>query len=88
MSNLDPIVNDQVLSAFFSKRFRSVLSAKVTNKQFGYVMFNNFTEANQAVKEYNGKYLISKKIEVKHGNWASSQFEEGDRVSSYRQFSG
>ena len=56
VGDLDPNVNDQMLSAAFSKRYPSVIQAKIIvdpvtrySKGYGFIKFSDAEEAQRAI---------------------------------------
>lgn len=75
MGDLDPNVNDQMLMAAFSKRYETVTQAKIIvdpvtrySKGYGFIKFSNQEDAQRAIQEMNGKFLLTKPMKL---NYAS-----------------
>ena len=71
VSGFDLATTQTTLMEFFKSKYPSVCFSKLhvdpitkVPKGFGFVHFNNYEEAQRAVAEQNGKYLLGKKIKV------------------------
>lgn len=69
--DMDINVTEDMLFEFFKNKFPSVFAAKLIcdsnriSKGYGFIKMRSMEEANKAVKEMNGKYLLGKPIRVK-----------------------
>lgn len=73
VGDLDPNVNDQMLMAAFSKRYPSVIQAKIIvdpvtrySKGYGFIKFSSGDDAQRAIQEMNGKYLLTKAMKLNY----------------------
>jgi len=71
VGELDPSVNDQILTEFFQRRYRSVLGSKVivdpvtkNCKGFGFVKFSDNNEAQAAIREMQGSILRGRALKT------------------------
>ena len=69
---MDLNVSEEMLKEFFFKFYSSVSSTKIVvdpktrvSKGYGFVRFKDQNEANRALTEMNGKYILSKPIKCK-----------------------
>ncbi|CAF0862576.1 unnamed protein product [Rotaria sordida] len=69
VSNLDPLIDEQLLEVIFTKFGRVTKTHILRNgnqsKGVGFVCFNTIEEATKALNEMNGKWILSKPIYVK-----------------------
>jgi RNA recognition motif-containing protein len=70
-----------MLMAAFSKRYPSVTQAKIIvdpvtrqSKGYGFIKFSNSDDAQRAIQEMNGKYLLAKAMKL---NYAAQKKNEG-----------
>lgn len=70
--DMDLNVTEDILREYFKERYPSVIAAKIIcdpstriSKGYGFVKFRNMEEANNAVKEMNGKMLLTRPVRVK-----------------------
>jgi RNA recognition motif-containing protein len=70
-----------MLSAAFSKRYPSVIQAKIIvdpvtrySKGYGFIKFSNAEEAQRAIQEMNGKMLLTKPMKL---NYAAQKKDGG-----------
>lgn len=70
--DMDLSVTEDILKNFFTRFYTSVTSAKIIidpktkqSKGYGFVRFRDTNEANRALTEMNGKYILSKPVKVK-----------------------
>ncbi|CAF3137969.1 unnamed protein product [Rotaria sp. Silwood2] len=69
VSNLDPVIDEQLLEVIFTK-FGKVTKTHILrngsqSKGIGFVCFNTMEEITKALNEMNGKWILSKPIYVK-----------------------
>lgn len=71
MSDLDAYVNDSILFQAFKQKYPSVVSAKVildsitrVSKYYGFVKFSAYDESQRALKEMQGKMILTKPIKL------------------------
>ena len=74
MSDLDPLVTDQMLSDLFSSRYRvdsvriSIDPVTKQSKCYGIVRFINAEEATRALGEMNGRFFLTRPLKLKPFN--------------------
>jgi RNA recognition motif-containing protein len=74
-----------MLSAAFSKIYRSVIQAKIIvdpvtrySKGYGFIKFSDAEEAQRAIQEMNGKTLLTKPMKLNY----AAQKKEGSTSGS------
>lgn len=79
VGDLDNSINDQTLMMTFQKIYPSVNQAKVItdpvtreSRGYGFVKFGLTEEGQRAMKEMQGKRILSKNIKIKHANHQQS----------------
>ena len=71
VSDLDPLVTDQMLSDLFSSRYRvdsvriSIDPVTKQSKCYGFVRFINAEEATRALGEMNGRFFLTRPLKLK-----------------------
>ena len=67
VSELDPSVNEEILTNFFKEKYKSVINSKIIidpstkiSKGYGFVKFSNKEESEKAITEMNGQTLNGK----------------------------
>ena len=91
VSELDPSVNEKILTDFFKEKFKSVINSKIIidpstkiSKGYGFVKFSNKEESEKALIEMNGKSLNGKIIKT---GTASYKKNEKKQVNLFNDFS-
>ena len=74
VGDLDPNVTDSVLLDAFNMYYKSIISANVIvdpitkiSKKYGFVKFSSSEDAQRAILEMNGKYILSRPIKLNIG---------------------
>ena len=68
---LDPSVNEEILTNFFKEKYKSVINSKIIidpstkiSKGYGFVKFSNKEESEKAITEMNGQTLNGKSMKT------------------------
>ena len=68
---LDPSVNEEILTNFFKEKYKSVINSKIIvdpstkiSKGYGFVKFSDKAESEKAILEMNGKTLNGKAMKT------------------------
>ena len=67
VSELDPSVNEEILTNFFKEKYKSVINSKIIvdpstkiSKGYGFVKFSDKTQSEKAIADMNGQELNGK----------------------------
>ena len=77
---LDPSVNEEILTNFFKEKYKSVINSKIIidpstkiSKGYGFVKFSNKEESEKAITEMNGQTLNGKSMKTGMASYKKSE---------------
>lgn len=72
VGDLDPLIKEEDLLAFFQNNYSSICSCKIItdlytkqSKGYGFITFIDYEEFQVALNEMNGKMLLGRPMKVK-----------------------
>ena len=88
---LDPSVNEEILTNFFKEKYKSVINSKIIidpstkiSKGYGFVKFSNKEESEKAIAEMNGQTLNGKNMKT---GMASYKKNEKKQINMFNDLS-
>ena len=91
---LDPSVNEEILTNFFKEKFKSVINSKIIvdpstkiSKGYGFVKFSDKSESEKAILEMNGKSLNGKTMKTGTASYKKNEKKQVNMINdiSYLQ---
>ena len=85
VSELDPSVNEEILTNFFKGKYKSVINSKIIvdpstkiSKGYGFVKFSDKTESEKAISEMNGQALNGKTMKTGTASYKKNEKKQNN----------
>ena len=91
---LDPSVNEEILTNFFKEKYKSVINSKIIvdpstkiSKGYGFIKFSDKSESEKAILEMNGKSLNGKTMKTGTASYKKNERKQVNMINdiSYLQ---
>ena len=85
VSELDPSVNEEILTNFFKEKYKSVINSKIIvdpstkiSKGYGFVKFSDKAESEKAISEMNGQALNGKTMKTGTASYKKNEKKQNN----------